>query len=165
MKLNKKTLMSILGAFGLSAGGTISGAYLIGPSEGLVQQTYLDPVGIATVCFGHTGKDVAIGQTYTKKECTAKMVEDIKQARKEVYEYIHVPLTFYQEAALISFTYNVGPKNLSSSTLVKKFNHKDYSGGCKELLRWVYAGGKKLKGLEMRRHKEYMVCMGDFSEL
>src|SRR3546814_20104235 len=73
---------------------------------------------------------------------------------------IHVPLTLWQRAALISFTYNVGQSNLKSSTLAKEFNQKQYEAGCNELLRWVYAGKKKLKGLEKRREMERDMCIG-----
>src|SRR3546814_2929681 len=71
-----------------------------------------------------------------------------------------VPLTLRQRAALISFTYNVGQSNLKSSTLAKEFNQKQYEAGCNELLRWVYAGKKKLKGLEKRRELERDMCLG-----
>lgn len=37
--------------------------------EGYVPRTYIDPVGIPTACYGHTGEDVRAGATYTRKEC------------------------------------------------------------------------------------------------
>ncbi|HHW7450572.1 TPA: glycoside hydrolase family protein, partial [Pasteurella multocida] len=30
---------------------------------------------------------------------------------------------------------------------------------CDQFLRWVYAGGQKLKGLEIRREKERQLCL------
>ncbi|ELY4257915.1 glycoside hydrolase family protein, partial [Cronobacter sakazakii] len=46
-------------------------------------------------------------------------------------------------------------------TLMKKLNDSDYVGACNELKRWIYAGGKKWKGLMNRREVEYAICMAD----
>ena len=57
--------------------------------------------------------------------------------------------------ALVSFAFNLGFYKLKTSTLMKTI----LEGGSmraikKEFKRWVYAGGKKLKGLERRREWE-----------
>ncbi len=66
-----------------------------------------------------------------------------------------------QRAAIYSFAYNVGPSAAIKSTLMKKLNGSDYAGACNELKRWIYAGGKKWKGLMNRREVEYAICMAD----
>lgn len=67
---------------------------------------------------------------------------------------VEVPLNQNQFDALASFTYNLGETNLSSSTLLKKLNAKDYTGASNEFLKWNRAGGKVLNGLVRRREAE-----------
>jgi lysozyme len=43
--------------------------------------------------------------------------------------------------------------------MARKFNAGDFKGACQEMDKWVYAGGKKLKGLEKRRQQEKALCM------
>ncbi|EKN6093795.1 TPA: glycoside hydrolase family protein, partial [Yersinia enterocolitica] len=45
------------------------------------------------------------------------------------------------------------------STLLKKLNNNDLIGACNELQRWVYAGGKRWKGLVSRREIERELCL------
>src|SRR6478735_1467188 len=147
-----------LAASGASLAIVLSGSMLVAPNEGKVNKTYIDPVGILTSCLGHTGKELRIGQEFSDEQCYSKLAEDLTKSQASVHKYIVVPLNVYQEAALISFTYNAGAGNLSKSTMARKFNSFDYSGGCEELVKWVYAGGRKLKGLEARRREELEMC-------
>lgn len=146
------------GGLGLSA--AISAAFLIAPSEGYHNNTYLDPVGIITSCFGHTGPELRLNQRFTEEKCLDQFAEDLSEADRSVSKVIKVPLNTWQKAALISFTYNVGEDNLRTSTLTKLFNQKEYDKGCDQLLSWVYAKKKKLKGLENRRKLERSMCLG-----
>jgi len=150
-----------LAASGASLAIILSGSMLVAPNEGKVNKTYLDPIGILTSCLGHTGKELRIGQQYSDEQCYQQLSKDLSKSQDAVHKYVVVPLNVYQEAALISFTYNAGAGNLSKSTMAKKFNALDYKGGCEELVKWVYAGGKKLKGLENRRNEELAMCLGD----
>ncbi|RIQ11209.1 lysozyme, partial [Bordetella avium] len=63
--------------------------------------------------------------------------------------------------ALASFVYNVGPGAYGGSTLTRKLRAGDLAGACRELPRWVYAGGNKLRGLERRRDAEMRICLSD----
>ena len=51
-------------------------APIIAYHEGYVPNTYADPIGIPTVCFGHTGPDVEWGQEYTRAQCDALLTGD-----------------------------------------------------------------------------------------
>lgn len=160
-KLNdKKKMITYLVAGGLSLSAAVSGVFLVAPSEGYRSNTYLDPVGIITSCIGHTSSSLKLGQSFTEEECLDQFAEDLDEADEDVSSVIHVPLTLWQRAALISFTYNVGVGNLERSTLAKTFNQKQYNQGCDMLLDWVYAKKKKLKGLEQRRELERSMCLG-----
>ncbi len=152
--------MAILGSMGISLAAVVSGAFLVAPSEGYNPSVYLDPVGIMTSCYGYTGPELKMGQTYTDHQCLRKLADRLDVAEDAVDKTIKVPLNTYQKAALISFTYNVGEGNLSKSTLAKQFNNKQYTAGCDSLLAWVYAKKKKLAGLEARRKLERQMCLG-----
>lgn len=157
MNLNLKS--KIAAALG---GGAIAIATVMlsgkGGLEGREYTAYRDVVGVITVCDGHTGSDIVWGKRYTDKECDAFTRQDLTRIASQVDPHIRVPTTETQRAAIYSFAYNVGATAAINSTLLKKLNSRDYAGACAELKRWVYAGGKKWKGLINRRDVEYEVC-------
>lgn len=124
---------------------------------------YIDPVGVLTVCDGHTGPDIDRNRIYTDAECDAWRDADLAIADRAVRRLITVPLNDWQRAALIDFTYNLGAGNLAESTMRRKFNAGDYASGCAELDRWVKGrqGGVlvTLPGLVTRREVGKWVCL------
>lgn len=126
--------------------------------EGREYVPYLDVAGVLTVCDGHTGPDIIKGRRYSDAECNMLTEYDLLRIAKQIDPKIKVELPATTRAAMYSFAYNVGPSAFNSSTLLKKLNAKDFPGACAELNRWVYAGGKKWKGLMNRRDVEYEVC-------
>lgn len=130
---------------------------LVGTFEGVRHVAYLDPVDIPTICFGHTA-GVRLGQTATREQCDALLEQEVLRANQIVNRCITHPLTDGQRAALVSLSYNVGPKAVCGSTLQGKFNHGDSRAGCDEIKRWVYAKGIKLPGLVTRRNEESRIC-------
>ena len=137
-------------------------APLIMHFEGKENATYVDPVGIATICYGHTAT-ARPGMVLTDEECHALLDRDMRLAIQGVAECVDddVVLEPIQWAALTSWTYNVGIGNACRSTLLRRINAGEpASAWCGELTRWVYAGGRKLKGLERRRKAEKAVCEG-----
>ena len=79
---------------------------------------------------------------------------DLYDVEKQV-DSLGLELNQPQFDALVSFAFNFGFYKLKTSTLLKTIRE----GGSmraikKEFKRWVYAGGKKLKGLERRREWE-----------
>lgn len=132
---------------------------LITGFEGLRRFAYYDPPGIPTVCYGHTGPDVKFGREYSFNECTALLQKDVSVAAAAVQRAITRPIPQPTFDALVSFTYNVGEGSLRKSTLLKKLNAGDVAGACRELPKWVYAGGVKLNGLVKRRAAEMALCL------
>jgi lysozyme len=131
--------------------------------EGFVDHWYPDPAHgwkVPTCCFGHTD---AAGEpkyantktkTFTKAEGRLILERDLAQYAAAVRAAVKVPLNDNQFGALVSFTYNLGAKNLNKSTLLKKLNAGDYDAAAKEFGRWTRAGGKVLPGLVRRRAAE-----------
>lgn len=141
-----------------AAGATLSiASVVVANFEGLRTKAYRDPVGIPTICYGHTAT-ARIGQTRSQAECDALLRGDLGDALEQVDRLVTVPLPVERRAALASFAYNVGSGRLSGSTLLRKLNAGDAAGACAELSRWVYAGEEKLPGLVQRRAAERELC-------
>jgi lysozyme len=68
---------------------------------------------------------------------------DVQIAKNAVLRLIDVPLTDGQFDALVSFTVNLGAGALQRSTLRRKINRQAHSEVPEQLMRWVWAGGKK----------------------
>lgn len=153
MQISKR-IMAAISAAALSIAGT-----MIVELEGVEYEPYADVAGVLTVCYGITGRDVIKGKTYTENECRILLDKHLTAISKKIDAHITVPVTPTQRAALYSFAYNVGPTAFNKSTLLKKLNSGDGKGACEELKRWVYADGKKWKGLESRRDIERSLCL------
>lgn len=64
-----------------------------------------------------------------------------------------------QSAALTSFAFNLGEGNLRSSTLLRKVLAQDWEAVPKQFERWIYSGGRKTRGLLLRRQAEARMFM------
>lgn len=137
-------------------GAVALAASVVGFYEGKRNDAYLDPVGIPTICYGHTA-DVQMGQTRTDAECQDLLAGDLGDAFAAVDRLVTQPMTAPRRAALASFVYNVGPGAFARSTLLRRLNAGDPEA-CAELDRWVYAGGRRLEGLARRRATERELC-------
>lgn len=134
--------------------------WFVAPREGEKRTVYRDIVGVPTVCFGHTGKDVQVGQpARTAAECKRLLTADLRVAYVHVERCITHPLWPEQAAAFTSLAFNAGPGAVCGSTLQKKANAGQMAQACGQLMRWVYAGGKRVQGLVNRRQAEYQLCM------
>lgn len=126
--------------------------------EGTVLVAEPDPIGIPTACHGHT-LGIKNGMIFTPEQCKELLKEDLLHALSVVDSSVKGQLSIETRAALALFILNVGEGNFRKSTLLKKLNSGDIAGACNQLPRWVYAGGKKFRGLEIRREKERQLCL------
>lgn len=136
---------------------TRDGLNLIKQFEGFSAMPYLCPAGYLTIGYGHVVKPqerhhFAVG--ITEPEAVALLRMDIDAAERAVLRLISVPLTDGRFDALVSFTYNLGSGALQRSTLRRKVNRDEHDDVTAEFAKWVWAGGKKLKGLIRRREAE-----------
>ena len=130
-----------------------NGIELIKEFEGRRLVAYQDSVGVWTIGYGHT-KDVWEDRLIIKKTADRLLAEDLAEFEKYVDNLVEVPLTQNQFDALVAWTFNLGPTNLSESTLLKKLNAGDYDAVPFEMKRWNKAGGEVLEGLIRRREAE-----------
>lgn len=158
----RNTLMTAAG----SGAMFIAMAFLGGKEgvEGRQYKPYQDVAGVWTVCDGHTGSDIVKDKKYTDGECNHLLWMDLQPVRKRVDSLVTIPLSEYQRAALYSFTYNVGTRAFSTSTLLKHLNAGDVNGACEALRHWIYAGGQKWRGLMNRRDMERSLCLAESAD-
>jgi len=141
------------------AGGVLAAAVsLVATYEGRSLVAYLDPVSIPTICEGYT-HGVKLGDVATPEECDQLTRQEVVKALAVVDGSVPRPLPDGVRVALASFVYNVGPGAYGGSTLLRMLKAGDVRGACNQLPRWVYAGGKKLRGLERRREAERQICL------
>lgn len=133
---------------------SLEGQHLIEHFEGLRLKAYQDIVGVWTVGYGHTGKDVHPGMYITQEYAEHLLRDDLMKAERAVGHYYTKPLTQGQFDALVSFTYNLGASALHGSTLMKKMNRGDFDGAANEFHKWNHAGGREISGLTRRRAEE-----------
>lgn len=156
----RKYVLSAVGGGAIA----IASALITGPTgddglEGVRYNPYQDVVGIWTVCYGHTGKDIMLGKTYTELECRILLRKDLNTVARQINPYIKQPIPETMRGALYSFAYNVGAGNFQTSTLLRKINQGDQKGACDQLRVWIYAKKVVWKGLVTRREIEREVCL------
>ena len=129
------------------------GIALIKEFEGLRLKAYKCPGGVWTIGYGHTA-GVKPGMVITENQAEEYLKADLIAFEKYL-NGLGLALNQNQFDALISFIYNVGTGNFSSSTLLRKIklNPQDNSI-IDEFLKWVYSKGRVLPGLQRRRLAE-----------
>lgn len=130
---------------------------LIVTYEGYSHRAYFDPVGIPTICRGHTA-GVHMGDIANDDECAAITEADLTATLQAItVDLPNLPPEVL--AATADFCYNVGISKCKSSTLWRYLKAGRYRDACNEFPRWVYASGKKLQGLVNRRESEKALCL------
>lgn len=143
-------------ALSLSAAGFVG----IVLHEGYSDTAYTPvPGDVPTIGFGTT-EGVKPGDRITAPKAVERALGDVKKFEGALKQCVTVPLHQYEYDSMIGLSYNIGSSAFCNSTLVKKLNAGDYQGACKEILRWDHFQGKPLRGLTIRRQKEYQQCIG-----
>jgi len=139
---------------------TQAGLDLICRSEGFSPVIYLCPAGYPTIGYGHLITEANKEQFLDgidELEALDLLKTDVQKAEQSVLRLINVPLTDGQFDALVSFTFNLGGGALQRSTLRRKINRGEHSAIPAEFMKWVWAGGRKQKGLVRRRRAEGII--------
>lgn len=138
---------------------SVEGLEFIKDFEGCKLEAYQDVVGVWTIGYGSTGAHVTPGLVITQPEAEELLVQDLVRFERGVARLITVPLAQKQFDALVSFAFNLGNGALQRSTLRMKVNREEHWDAAGEFNRWVYAGGRKLRGLVRRRQAEAMMYL------
>ena len=136
--------------------------------EGYAVHPYVDRVGTGhpiTWCYGETKSDTAgvvpaMTATFSEAYCKEELAKKLSTVYAPAIEKcIHVRMPPHREAAIVDLAYNAGPGSVCHGQIARLLNTGDVAGGCRALLRYVYASGKVVKGLQRRRQAEYMMCL------
>jgi len=136
------------------------GIALIKKFEGCETEAYQCSAKVWTIGYGHT-RGVSEEDTCTKEEAEKILVEDLEEFEKYVNDLVDIPLAQNQFDALVAWTFNLGPTNLKSSTLLAKLNDNDVNDVPFQIRRWNKAGGSVLDGLVRRREAEALLWLGE----
>lgn len=142
---------------------TEKGLEIIGNAEGCRRDAYKCPANVLTIGIGSTeagGDKIEVGKRYSDEEIAERWVKDLKLAENCVNRYgngKNMPQGAFE--AMTSITFNVGCGTMQKSTMFRMARQGYTPQICHQFPRWVYAGGKKLRGLEIRREKEKALCL------
>jgi len=136
------------------------GVALIKKFEGCELDAYQCSANVWTIGYGHT-RGISEGDTCTQAQADEMLIDDLQEFEGYVNELVDAELTQSQFDALVAWTYNLGPTNLKSSTLLKRLNEGDMADVPHQIRRWNKAGGKVLDGLIRRREAEALLFQGD----
>jgi GH24 family phage-related lysozyme (muramidase) len=152
--------------------------------EGRKLKAYICPAGKWTIGYGNTrypdGRKVKEGDRITEAQAEEMFRVMLAQFERGVTRLLQVkapiqggnPTNQAQFGALVSFAYNVGldedddiiPEGLGDSTLLKLHRAGQYDRAANEFLKWVFAHGRRQKGLVKRRQAERFLYLRQFDE-
>ena len=128
--------------------------------EGFYPTIYFDIVGVKTLGYGMTGKEIEGLKTVTETQAS-EMLEDLLNNKyalpiKNSLDARRFTLKQNEFDALVSMAYNIGVNGLLGSTLYKNVTAgiKDKATITASFQAWSNAGGKKVEGLYRRRTEE-----------
>ncbi len=136
------------------------GISLIKSFEGCELSAYRCSANVPTIGYGHTA-GVSDGDTCTLEEAEEMLTEDLVEFENYVKKYVETDLEQNQFDSLVAWVYNLGPKNLSESTLLKELNAGNLEEVPRQMKRWNRAGGQVLDGLIRRREAESRLFKGE----
>lgn len=129
---------------------------LIKRFEGCRLKAYADLIGIITIGFGHTSKELTLNDEITQEEAEALLLQDCEKTAALVeQEILGHNLNENQFNAIVSLVYNIGIGHFRTSTMLKMIKAQDATvliAG--QFLRWNKAGGSEVPGLTNRRNAE-----------
>ena len=133
-----------------------TGVDLLKHFEGCKLEAYQDSVGVWTIGYGHT-KGIHEGLEITQPEAEKMLIDELPEYEGYIDNIVDQNLSQCQFDALVCWVYNLGPTNLSSSTMLKEIQAGNMDLIPFQMKRWDKAGGKPLLGLTRRRNAEALL--------
>ena len=120
-----------------------------------------DPKGVITVCHGRTNLDdptLKEGDVYTVVMCRDLLRADVPKYHAQIVPCLPADLEVgdHQQAAMISFAYNVGKGNFCPSSVGRAFRAGRREEACRNMGKFTRAAGVVLPGLQNRRYDGFI---------
>jgi lysozyme len=133
--------------------------------EGFVNHVYKDAVGVETLGYGETKRDVIEqyrGRTITESEALDMLKRRVQEFADGVERCCtnRSALSPERHAALTSLAYNIGIGAFRGSTVCQRFNAGDMDGVPEAMSWWNKGDGRVLEGLTRRRAAEAALFRG-----
>lgn len=141
------------------------GLALIKYFEGVRAKPYKCPAGYWTVGVGHLiTRSSELPDSWDRElepnEINEILKKDLVKFENGVLRLLHPKQpTQFEFDALVSFSFNLGLGCFQRSTVRSAFKRGDKKRAGEVLLKYCYAGGRKLKGLIRRRIAEHALLM------
>jgi GH24 family phage-related lysozyme (muramidase) len=138
---------------------------IVAEFEGCRLEPYLCAAGIPTLGYGRTGKDITFDtKRISQSQADQWLAEDLQRFADGIHRLLPGSNLWgaNQQAALISWAFNVGLGAVESSTLRKRLlaGEPGIIVIPQELPKWDKANGKPLAGLTRRRAAEVALFTG-----
>jgi len=130
--------------------------------EGFSARPYFCPARVPTIGYGSTRyedgrrvkmSDPEISDVFARALLSLE-IRNAAAASIRICPCLQEPLHIRRLVAITDFVYNLGAGRLQVSTLRRKINECAWPAAQAEILRWVYANGRRLPGLVFRRQAE-----------
>ena len=134
--------------------------------EGVRNKPYQCPAKLWTVGIGHLigdGKTLPPewNKTFTNEEIDAILKRDLNRFELGISKMLpNVPLRQHEFDALVSFCFNLGLGCFQRSTIRQALLRGDKKAAMESLVKYCRAGGKILRGLQIRRLDERALFEG-----
>ena len=139
---------------------------LIKHHEGVRNRPYRCPANLWTVGVGHLIGDGKLlpdsyNRTFSQEEIDGILKSDLRRFELGVHKMLpNVPLRQHEFDAIISFCFNLGLGCFQRSTLRQALLRGDKKAAMESLVKYCRAGGKILRGLQIRRLDEKALFEG-----
>jgi lysozyme len=139
---------------------------LIKHHEGVRSRPYRCPANLWTVGVGHLigdGKSLpdSWNRTFSEAEIDGILKSDLRRFELGVHKMLpNVPLRQHEFDALVSFCFNLGLGCFQRSTIRQALLRGDKTQAMESLVKYCRAGGKILRGLQIRRLDERALFEG-----
>jgi lysozyme len=139
---------------------------LIKHHEGVRNRPYRCPANLYTVGVGHLigdGKSLpeSWNRTFSQEEIDGLLKSDLRRFELGVHKMLpNVPLRQHEFDAIISFCFNLGLGCFQRSTIRQALLRGDKTQAMESLVKYCRAGGKILRGLQIRRLDERALFEG-----
>jgi len=143
-----------------------AGIALIKHHEGVRSRPYRCPANLWTVGVGHLIGDGKLlpdsyNRTFSQEEIDGILKSDLKRFELGIHKMLpNVPLRQCEFDCLVSFAFNLGLGTFQRSTLRQALLRGNKKAAMESLIKYCRAGGKILKGLQIRRLDEKALFEG-----